>query len=228
MDFGKILNQVLSSGGSISERAQQAINIPTEPGVERNAMLSGMGKGAAMTGLLGLLLGTKTGRNIGGKTATAGSVALLGGLAYKAFQKWQQSQGAETQAFGEIKQTHELEPELMEKNSEVLLKAMIMAARADDQIDQREMAQIQQAMQQLSPEQQQSMQATLNEPVNPQSIAELVGNNPALANEVYLASRIVIDEANFQETVYLQQLANALRLDAQLVANLEEQFKASA
>ncbi len=44
--------------------------------------------GAALGGLAGLLLGTRTGRGIAGGAAKMGALALIGGLAYKAYQNY--------------------------------------------------------------------------------------------------------------------------------------------
>ena len=46
-------------------------------------------KGAAVGGVLGLLMGTKRGRGIGGTALKYGSVAALGALAWKAYQDHQ-------------------------------------------------------------------------------------------------------------------------------------------
>jgi uncharacterized membrane protein YebE (DUF533 family) len=52
------------------------------------------GMGTATGGALGLLLGSKRGRNMGGKALKYGSVAALGLMAYKAYSIWQEKQAA--------------------------------------------------------------------------------------------------------------------------------------
>lgn len=48
--------------------------------------------GAVLGGLGGLLLGTKTGREMAGGAAQLGAAALIGGLAYKAYQNYKSGQ----------------------------------------------------------------------------------------------------------------------------------------
>ena len=47
-----------------------------------------------------------------------------------------------------------------------------------------------------------------------------------MAAEMYLASLLVVDEQNFMERAYLQELATQLRLDPQLRTELERQATA--
>ena len=58
-------------------------------------LLKGAGGGALAAGALGLLLGNKSARKLGGKALTYGGLAALGVIAYKAYGNWQaQQQGA--------------------------------------------------------------------------------------------------------------------------------------
>ena len=47
-----------------------------------------MKKGAIAAGILGILLGAKAGRGIGGTSLKLGSLAAIGALAHKGLQKW--------------------------------------------------------------------------------------------------------------------------------------------
>jgi uncharacterized membrane protein YebE (DUF533 family) len=63
----------------------------------------GGGSGALMGGLGGLLLGSKKGRKFGGSAAKLGGLALVGSLAYRAYQDWQAGQtgrGGSPSGFG--------------------------------------------------------------------------------------------------------------------------------
>ena len=53
-----------------------------------------LGAGAALGGLGTLVLGTGTGRSLAGSAIKLGGLALIGGLAYKAYQNYQQGQPA--------------------------------------------------------------------------------------------------------------------------------------
>ncbi len=46
---------------------------------------------------------------------------------------------------------------------------------------------------------------------------------PEMAAEMYLASRLLIDEENFMERAYLDELARQLRLDPALRGELDRQ-----
>ena len=50
------------------------------------------------------------------------------------------------------------------------------------------------------------------------------GSTPEIASEMYLASLMVVDDQNFMERAYLDELAKQLRLDPSLKAQLERQL----
>lgn len=89
MDTQALLEQILKSGQQMLNRSQaiaeDKLNIP-EQGAERDAMLSGFGKGALITGGLAALLGTRAGRRLTGDTLKLGGLAAIGGLAYQTYQ----------------------------------------------------------------------------------------------------------------------------------------------
>ncbi len=90
MDTDKLLKQIMQSGQQMLERGQEIaedkLNIPEE-GAERDAMFSGLGKGALMAGGLAALLGTGAGRRLTGGTLKLGGLAAIGGLAYQTYEK---------------------------------------------------------------------------------------------------------------------------------------------
>ena len=51
--------------------------------------MKGAGGGALAGGLAAILLGTKTGRNVGGEALKLGGMAAVGAMAYKAYRDWQ-------------------------------------------------------------------------------------------------------------------------------------------
>ena len=78
MDTEKLLEQILKSGQQMLDRGQEIaedkLKIP-EQGTERDAMFSGLGKGAMMAGGLAVLLGTGAGRRLTGGTLKLGGLA---------------------------------------------------------------------------------------------------------------------------------------------------------
>lgn len=224
----QLLNTLLSAGQDLAQQGQSMVNqqLPQDQG-ERSAMMNGMGKGALAAGALALLLGTKTGRSVGGGALKVGSLAALGGLAYTAYQKWQagnETPTSQTTAHRAPQPLEDLSENDINHRSVKILQAIIAAAKADGHIDTNERATINQFVEKLgnSSELSAFIDSELNKPLNPEDIATDV-DAPGLASEIYLMSRLIIDDSNFMEEAYLNELANALSLDANLVAQLDAQ-----
>ena len=64
----------------------------------------------------------------------------------------------------------------------------------------------------------------LNKPLDPSEIAS-AASTPEMAAEMYLASVLIVDEENFMERSYLQELASQLQLDPALKAELEKEVR---
>lgn len=225
MDTKALLEQILASGNDLVKQgqsiAEDKLGVPKE-GEERDAMLSGLGKGALAAGALGLLLGTKSGRRLGGTAVKLGGLAAVGGLAYKAFQDWQKN-GGDTEASAQP--INQLTGPEGDQRAKTLLRAMIAAAKADGHIDDNELAAIQEKIKAMGIDSGDAdfFQQEIAKPINAEEITAGVDNTEAAA-EVYLASRLVIDLDSAAERQYLEDLAAALKLPAELVANLESQI----
>ena len=198
-----------------------------EQGEQRDAQMSGLGKGALVAGVAAMLLGTKSGRKLTGKAVKLGGLAALGGLAYKGYQNWTQNNTEHADNHVDAKNYQPIETlseEKADERSKVILSAVIAASKADGHIDAEEQARIESYISKFeqSEELAQFVQAELAKPLDPGEIA-MACNSPELANEVYLASMLVIDQSNFMEKTYLNELAKQLALDPSLVASLEQQ-----
>jgi uncharacterized membrane protein YebE (DUF533 family) len=228
MNAQGLLDQLLQSGRELAEKgqglAEQKLGIPAE-GPARDAALSGLGKGAAMAGTLALLLGTRAGRAVGGAAVKLGSLAAIGGLAYKTYQDWQGKQGPA--APGSAAPTGQLAGPQAEKRSHALLKAMIAAAKADGHIDEAESGKIDKELEKLGldPATLHFVKGEIAKPLDVQDVAS-AADSPATAAEMYLTSLLAIDVDSEQEKHYLSELATALKLDPALVAELENRAKA--
>ena len=226
MDTKGFIEQILNAGRELAEQgqtiAQNKLDIPAE-GKEREATLSGMGKGAAIAGVLALLLGTKTGRGVTGAGLKLGTLGALGGLAYKTYQNWQRQQTGQT-----IPQTGESIESLTgpqaEQRSLALLKAMIAAAKADGHIDAAEGAKIEDLMTKLDLESATAklIKEELSKPLDPKDIAASA-DTPEAAAEIYLTSLLVIGVVNENERAYLDQLADYLKIPKDLAQQMETQ-----
>ena len=227
MDTRNLLEQLLESGRQLANQGQDAVEqrlgVP-ETGEKRDAMLSGAGKGALAAGALALLLGTGAGRKVTGSALKLGSLAAIGGVAYKAYQNWQTQSGNTDDAGTSVA---ELSGSSADSRSMTLLKAMISAAKADGHIDDQEQAKISEQIGQMGfkADDLTSIKAELEKPVDLAELAK-AADSPATAAEIYLASMLVLDLKNQQERTYLQQLARELKLSEDLVAQLEQQANA--
>lgn len=90
MSARQLLDQLLQSGQGLLADAGSKVQGAT--GGKGSSFLTGLGGGALGAGALGLLLGSKKARKIGGKVAMYGGMAALGALAYRAYGDWQRKQ----------------------------------------------------------------------------------------------------------------------------------------
>ncbi|WP_262345313.1 tellurite resistance TerB family protein, partial [Bordetella pertussis] len=90
MSARQLLDQLLQSGQSLMQGAGAQAQQATQGG--KGTFLAGLGGGALGAGALGLLLGSKKARKIGGKVAMYGGMAALGALAYRAYDQYQRNQ----------------------------------------------------------------------------------------------------------------------------------------
>ncbi len=233
MSIQQLLQQVLQSGQSLTQEASSKFNTRSAG----NSALGGFGGGALAGGALGLLLGNKKFRKMGGKLATYGGAAALGALALKTYQDWQNnkataSSGAPVQP--EVNVTPAattpvpaLPPAQLEEHSRIILAAMIAAAKADGHIGAEERQLLDAEIARLSshPADLEWFHAELTKPADPAQAAALA-RTPEMAAEVYLASVLVADEQSFMERAYLDELARQLSLEPGLKLELESKVKA--
>ena len=216
MDFNSILNQVLNGGQQITQQRKSGGTLGNILGNINNDTLKGFGGGVAATGLLSLLMGKK---GFGSNALQLGSMAALG-----AWENYQGGQAAPASAAqGQFIPAEERSQAQTAQASELTIKAMIAAAAADGRIDTAESSAILAQIGTENAEARAWLEQQIHNPPTPQTLAAEVGNDPALAAEIYLASRIVCGDLDRKEIVYLHELAEALHLDDALVEKLEHQ-----
>ena len=195
--------------------------------------MKGAGGGALAGGLAAILLGTKTGRNIGGEALKLGGMAAVGALAYKAYRDWQA--GKETTAAPAAPQSVPMLPAPsgtpfnpstetgQQKLARHLLRAMIAAAKADGHIDAQEQARIFAEMDKLplAADDKAFVMDELRAKLDIDAVAG-AAETPEEAAEIYTASLLAIDIDNAAERGYLAMLAARLELDDALVAHLQQ------
>jgi uncharacterized membrane protein YebE (DUF533 family) len=208
-------------GGSADPYVQKARDF-----VNRNPRLAE----AALTAVAGVLMGSRKSGGIAGKAVKLGGLALIGTLAYKAYQNYQagkplldMGQGggkapepaATAEAFDPAAAT--------EDDALLFARAMVAAATADGRVDDNERARIAQGLSQAGID----AQATRwleDELASPASVDDLAGpvTTPEKAAQVYAAARLAIDPDTIQEREFLRRLAESLDLDPALARQIDE------
>jgi len=230
MNVTSYLEQLLKTGTSALGQATSGM----QPGDGRK-----YATGAAVGGVLGLLLGSKSGRRMGGKALKAGSVVALGALAWKAYGDWQRQNAATTAsgtAAGAAPGTAlpapagfaALPAPQLEVHSRAMLKALIAAAKSDGHMDDAERGQVEAALHRLNADAETRawVDTELRRPVDPADVAA-AATGPEMAAEIYLASVLVVDDTTVMERAYLEELARRLQLAPGLKAELEARAAAA-
>ena len=187
-----------------------------------------LGAGAALGGLSALVLGTGAGRSLAGSAVKLGSLALVGGLAYKAYQNYQQGRplltgGPQQQALLAAPEGSGFEPGVVTHDSAALLvRAMIAAAAADGRIDEKEQQKILVGLQQagLDSGAEQFLAHEISNPATVDDLANAV-SSPTEGVEVYTAARITVEPDIEEEHEFLVALADRLGIDKNLAAHID-------
>ena len=168
--------------------------------------------------LLGALMG---GSNSTTMNSLGGSMmGLLGMMAYKALS------GSMSGSSGVTSQPQYTPPTPKQQNSdaEIILTAMIDAAKADGQVDSDELNRIMGTMKSsgIGQEGMNYVIGKLQGPMETAKIVAAVNGRPDLAAQVYSASLMAIDVDTEAEKVYLDKLAKAMGLSPAVVRNIEQ------
>ena len=184
-----------------------------------------MAAGTAAAGLGGVMLGTHTGRAMAASVAKIGALALIGGLAYKAFQNYQGGRPLVTAgtSLEAAPAGSGFEPAAVTNEAATLyIRAMIAAAAADGRIDDAEQARIVGSLKNAGLDDG-AEEFLANELNNPATVEDLAGSisTPEEAIQLYTAARIAIDPDVRGEQQFLASLATALGIDAKLAQHIE-------
>lgn len=193
-----------------------------------------LASGAAAGALVSLVLGSKGGRKMAGSAMKLGGLALVGTLAYKAYQNYQQGQQPQQTAAEPVPSQlppaqSPFHPAQAERShfDVTLLRTMIAASLADGHVDEAERAAISAKLggSQLD-EAERFLTAELGAPATPEALAG-EATSPEQAAEVYMTALLAIDADTTSERVFLARLATALKLDPALVPHLEASARAA-
>jgi uncharacterized membrane protein YebE (DUF533 family) len=193
-----------------------------------------LGAGAVLGGLGGLLLGTRTGRGVASSAVKLGALAMIGGLAYKAYQNHQAGRplitGPQNAATSAAPAGSGFEPAAITNDGAIhIIRAMIAAAAADGRIDDREYARIVSSLGggAADPEAKAFLEKELRAPSTAAQLAASVSTREE-ALQVYTAARIAIDSDSSSEAGFLAELAAALGIDPDLAAQVDATARSSA
>jgi uncharacterized membrane protein YebE (DUF533 family) len=223
------INDATGIGQKATDMLQQATGqSPTDllAKAKNLAAQNPLATGAAIGGLAAVLLGTGAGRAVTGSVARMGGMALVGGLAYKAFQNYQAGKPLidSGNAAAELQQSP---PQLAapadpQAHALRLVRAMIAAASADGVVDDAERKAILGNLKAagLGGE---AADFIRNELANPADISALIEgvNGAEEGAQVYAAARLAIDPDTQEEQDFLAALAESLAIDASLVAHID-------
>lgn len=190
--------------------------------------------GAVAGGALAFLLSGGKPKKMVKNAVKMGGVALVGGLAYKAYQDWQagRSPAAAAEAPPALPRPEgtvflPAETDKAEALSLKLVRAMVAAAKADGHVTTAERRRIAAQLPELGlgQEAEALIAQELDAPLDAGRIAELAGSQEEAA-EIYAASLLVVDPEAPAERGYLAMLAARLKLDPRLVEHLHANAQA--
>jgi len=206
---------------------------------------------AALLGVAGLMFRKRKRGGLTSSLAQLGGLALIGGLAYKAFQNQQKAQaqtgrdGSEThpsvapqkasqEQSGQALDMPDLPPtsrfhpvSQTEDDALLFLRTMVAAAASDGRIDETERSRIIKGLSEagIDPQASRWLADEMESPADVEELAAGV-NDPEKAAQVYAAARLAVDPDTIQEREFLHQLAEALDLDQTLRTQIEQTMDA--
>jgi uncharacterized membrane protein YebE (DUF533 family) len=212
--LGKMLGS--SGGGGFEDILKNVLGgASTGKGSTNKLAMGGLGA------LAGAILG-------GGKSSAKGAVgggtlAMLASLAFSALSKHSKTSPPQI-PLGLLEPETPEQRQQLENDAELIVRAMINAAKADGKIDAVEMKNIigKLADDGLTQEEQDFLVAEANRPSDLTSIITAATNRPDMAVQIYSASLLAIDNDTIAEKKYMQNLAKGLGLERPMVEDLEK------
>lgn len=199
-------------------------------------------KGLVLSGLAGGVAGAllagggvrfdSKGRGPLGKAARPGGAAIIGGLAWNAYDQYRAGVAAGAGAPADGPQWHDIPRDAFQPVSAapaarrdlLVLRAMITAAYADGHVDTDERVRVYQRVKalDLSHAEKGLLMEEISQPLELYQLVQQVSDR-ALATEVYLAAALVADTPSPAHRLFLQDLAEQLALPQALVRTIGQQ-----
>lgn len=196
-----ILGEVLNQAGKAA-------------GGQQNLALGGLGA------LAGALLGG--GRRSAGGALGGGAMALLGAMAFKALQGTRQSTGQVP--LGLLEPKTDDDRRQLEQQEDLVLQAMVNAAKSDGQIDETEIDRIVGKLGEMGADadDQRYVLTQMQKPMETDTLIYAARGQPELAAEIYAASLLAIEVDTIAEKNYMAQLASGLNLAPDVTRAIEQ------
>jgi uncharacterized membrane protein YebE (DUF533 family) len=250
--LGQILGQATSGVKEVGQKVEQHTGIgnrtreavgqatgqsPDDMMAKLKELIAQHQLGAAATagGLGAVVLGTKTGRSAAMGAAKLGALALIGGLAYKAYQNYSQGKPVISGASGftaeQAPSGSGFEPQAVTNDTAILyIRAMISAAASDGRIDAGEQQKIMGALGHAGGADQAARDFLMHEINNPATADQLAAacQSGEQAVQVFTAARFAIDFDSQEENDFLIDLATKLGLDEKLIQHVDAAARAQA
>ncbi len=195
--FGDILNQAGQAAGG-----------------KQNLAIGGLGA------LAGALLGGG-GKSLGGALG-GGVMALLGAMAFKALKG--SGQGSGKVPLGLLEPQTATDRQELELHTELVLKAMINAAKADSRIDESEIERIVGKLQEVGAdkEDQRYVMTEMQKPMETEKLISSARGQQQLGAQIYAASLMAIEVDTPAEKAYLGKLSSGLGLTQDVTRRIEQ------
>ncbi len=251
-DLGSTLRDVFGQATDGVRDGASQISDKTGAGDALNGMLEQFGGGsadellgrakewagdnkAAAGGILGglgaLVLGTRTGRGLATGAAKAGALALIAGLAYKAYQNQQAGRPLISRGEGDVP---DLPPsgsefdvaQVTNDDAKLYLRAMIAGAASDGHIDDEERKAIMGGVRSagMGDEAANFLEDEFGWPATAEDLA-LDVKTPEQAAQVYTAARMTIGGENAAEQAFLDELSERLKIDAGYIEHIDAEVQ---
>ena len=242
------------SGGILSEIFGGTPSAPAPKTIQpRTAAPAAAGPGGSLGDVVSSILGNKGLQNVGGLGALAGAIlggggksmkgaigggalAMLGSLALQAFRNASRTakepmplDAANKLTAGLRAPDNEQERKHVHSIGDLIVKAMVNAAKADGRVDEAEMKRIVGNLEKdgIAREEREVLLAELRKPMDTDAIVSRV-TDPQLGAQVYAASLLAIDLDTDVEKRYMADLAGRLHLDKNVVRSLHTAVGAAA
>lgn len=246
MDAKAILDMMMQSGMGRSQQRLERTAGGGNPLLEAAASMLGGGSSGGGAGALGGLLsqalgggggssggggglGNVLGSLLGGSSGGGGSI--IGSLAKAAMSQMGGSTGGGQAAAPGFDLSQFPAGQMESKRDEndralVMIRAMLMAAKSDGQIDAGEQERILGKLNEAGADQEmrQFVQDELRQPIDIDSLAREV-DSPHMATEIYTASLFAIDVDTQGEQAYMSKLSSRLGLPSTLVQQLHSSLE---